>query len=85
MKHEDFERVKLLCEEISELEKKRSEICNSDTLQLCTSGGYPFLKILMGKNYEIEKYQSYAYQFRDSVLSDIDKEVERLKNKLEEL
>ena len=85
MKYENFESAKSICERIVELERKRSEISGAETLNICNLNGYPALKIPIGKSYEIHPYQSYAYQFRDSVLSDIDKQIESLKNKLEKL
>jgi len=82
MKYEDFPKAKILCERIDELERKRSKISNADNLRLCNSNGDPTLNIPIGKGYDTCQYQSYAYQFRDSVLSDIDKEIEGLKKEL---
>lgn len=82
MKYEDFPKAKLLCERIDELEQRRSQVSNAATLRLCTSGGGSILNLLIGEGYDIAQYQSYAYEFRDSVLTDIDKEIEGLKNEL---
>lgn len=85
MKYEDFPKAKILCERIDELERKRSEILNADSLRLCTPSGRSILNLPIGEGYDIARYQTYAYEFRDSVLSDIDREIEGLKKELEPL
>lgn len=82
MKYEDFPKAKILCERIAELEERRSRISNADNLRLCDSNGGSIITLLIGEGYDIAQYQQYAYQFRDSVLTDIDREIEGLKKEL---